>query len=85
MGYCSWGGHATCKESICCSVMSDSVQPCGQRSLVGYCPWDSSGKNTGMGCHSLFQGIFLTQELNPGYTEVFLFGHRVGHDLVTKQ
>ena len=27
---------------------------------------DSPGENTGMGCHSLLQGIFLTQELNPG-------------------
>ena len=25
-----------------------------------------SGKNTGVGRHSLFQGIFLTQESNPG-------------------
>ena len=29
------------------------------------CPWDSLGKNTGMGCHSLLQGIFLSQGLNP--------------------
>ena len=28
------------------------------------CPWNSPGKNTGMGCHSLFQGIFPTQGLN---------------------
>ena len=28
-------------------------------------PWDSPGKNTGVGCHSLFQGIFLTQGSNP--------------------
>ena len=28
------------------------------------CPWDSSGKNTGVGCHSLLQGISLTQGLN---------------------
>ena len=27
---------------------------------------DSPGKNTGVGCHSLLQGIFLTQELNWG-------------------
>ena len=27
---------------------------------------DSSGKNTGVGCHSLLQGIFLTQGLNLG-------------------
>ena len=25
-----------------------------------------SSKNTGVGCHFLLQGIFLTQELNPG-------------------
>ena len=30
------------------------------------CPWDSPGKNTGVGCHALFQRIFLTQGLNPG-------------------
>ena len=29
------------------------------------CPWDSPGKNTGMGCHALLKGIFLTQGSNP--------------------
>ena len=29
------------------------------------CPWDSPGKNTGVGCHVPLQGIFLTQGLNP--------------------
>ena len=29
------------------------------------CPWDSLGKNPGVGCHSLLQGIFLTQGSNP--------------------
>ena len=28
------------------------------------CPWDSLGKNTGVGCHFLLQGIFHTQGLN---------------------
>ena len=28
------------------------------------CPWDSPGKNTGMGCHALLQGIFPTQDSN---------------------
>ena len=28
------------------------------------CPWDFPGKNTGVGCHFLLQGVFLTQELN---------------------
>ena len=27
---------------------------------------DSPGKNTGVGCHALLQGIFPTQVLNPG-------------------
>ena len=29
------------------------------------CPWDFPGKNTGVGCHALLQGIFLTQGPNP--------------------
>ena len=29
------------------------------------CPWDFPGKNTGVGCHFLLQGIFPTQGLNP--------------------
>ena len=48
-------------ESESCSVMSDSLQPHGL-----YSPWNSPGKNTGVGCHSLLQEIFPTQGLNPG-------------------
>ena len=29
------------------------------------CPWDFPGKNTGVGCYFLLQGIFPTQGLNP--------------------
>ena len=29
------------------------------------CLWNFPGKNTGVGCHFLFQGIFSTQRLNP--------------------
>ena len=32
---------------------------------------DSPGKNTGVGCHALLQGIFLTQGLNPGLPHIF--------------
>ena len=31
----------------------------------GSCRWNFPGKNTGVGCHLLLQGIFLTQGLNP--------------------
>ena len=30
------------------------------------CPWGFSFKNTGVGCQALLQGIFPTQESNPG-------------------
>ena len=30
------------------------------------CPWNSPGKNTGVGYHALLQGIFPIQGLNPG-------------------
>ena len=29
------------------------------------CPWDSPGKNTGVGCHFLLQGILPTQGSKP--------------------
>ena len=46
------------------SVMSDSLWP--SRSPPGsFCPWDFPGKNTGVGCYFLLQGIFPTQGLNP--------------------
>ena len=32
----------------------------------GCSPWESPGKNTGVGCHFLLQEIFQTQGLNPG-------------------
>ena len=47
------------------SVMSDSLRPTGLWPTRLLCPWDLPGKNAGVGCHSLFQGIFLTQRLNP--------------------
>ena len=34
-------------------------------SLPGSSPCNSPGKNTGVGCHSFLQTIFLTQGLNP--------------------
>ena len=33
--------------------------------VQAFCPWNSPGKTTGVGCHSLLQGIFPTQGLNP--------------------
>ena len=57
-------------------------------------PWDFSGKNTGVGCHFLLQGIFQTQGMNlhllHGHTDSLPQNHlsmgsqRVAHDLVTE-
>ena len=55
------------KENVCSLSllsMSDSLRPYGLQSTRFLCPWDSSGKNTGVDRHALFQGIFLTQGLN---------------------
>ena len=53
--------------------MSNSLQPHGL-----LCPWNSPGKNTGVGCHSLLQGIviywcpkvMLTGQENPVWAQV---------------
>ena len=47
------------------SVVSSSLQPRGLWPARPLCPWDSPGKYTGVGCHTLLQGIFPTQALNP--------------------
>ena len=47
-------------ESESRSIVSNSLQPHGLNS-----PWNSPGKNTGVGSLSLLQGIFPTQGSNP--------------------
>ena len=47
------------------SVVSNSLRPHGLQPTRLLCPWDSPGKNTGVGCHALLQGIFPTQGWNP--------------------
>ena len=68
------------KTSCCCSQTSmflmcvctlscfSCVRSCVTPWIVPcrlLCPCDSPGKNIGMGCHALLQGIFPTQGLNP--------------------
>ena len=57
-----------CKEPLCVlsrSVVCDSLRPRGLEPARLLCLWDSPSKNTGVGCHALLQGIFLTQGSNP--------------------
>ena len=47
-------------------VMSNSLRLHGLQPASLLCPQHSPGKNTGVDCHSLLQGIFLVQRLNLG-------------------
>ena len=56
------------------SVVSDSLQPYGL-----YSPWNSPGKNTGVGSLSLLQGTFPAQRSNPGLLHCGRILYQVSH------
>ena len=68
---------------LCCSVMSDSfVAPW---TVACQAPlWNFPGKNTGVGCHFLLQGIFPTHGLNLGLLQcrqiLFCLSHQGSPD-----
>ena len=47
-----------------CPTLCNPMNCSGLARLL--CPWDSPGKNTGVGCHALLQQMFPIQGLNPG-------------------
>ena len=54
-----------CCCCCCCqvtSVVSDPVRPHRQKPTRLPCPWDSPGKNTGVGCHFLLQCMKVKSE-----------------------
>ena len=62
--------------------MSNSVQPHRQQPTRLFCPWDSQGKNTGVGCHSFLWdnikctniriiGVLEEEEKKKGYEKIF--------------
>ena len=53
-------------ESVSFALMSDSLWPHRLHPTRLLCPWNSPGKNTGVGSHSLLQGSFPIQGLNLG-------------------
>ena len=54
------------QTNVSCSVVSDCLFVTNGLQLAWLlCPQDSPGKNTGVGCHALLQGILLTQGSNP--------------------
>ena len=66
----------------CCSVPQSSPALCDPMdcSLPGFSVHgDSPGKDTGVGCHALFQGIFPTQGSNPGLLHYRWIPYCLGH------
>ena len=51
--------------SVSCSVVSDSLRPHGLQPARLLCPWNSPGKNTGLGCLFLLQEICWMQGNEP--------------------
>ena len=45
------------------SVVSDSLRPHRRQLTRLLCPWDSPGKNTGVGCHFLLQSMKVKSEV----------------------
>ena len=73
------------ERTLCCAVLvaQSRLTFCDTMdcSLPGSSSWDSPGKNTGVGCHAPFQGIFPTQGSNPGLLHCRLILHRVSKTL----
>ena len=64
----SAGKSRLCHKDCCCLVTQLCLILCAPWNIAHQvrflCPCDFPGKNTGVGCHFLLQGIFLTQGLN---------------------
>ena len=50
--------HPQYQQCACCiaSVVSGALRPHGLQPTRLFCPWDSPGKNTGVGCHCFSRG-----------------------------
>ena len=72
--------------SVSHSVTSDSSRPHGLYIYIQLarllCPWTSPGKNTGVGSHSLIQGIFLIQGSNLGLPHCRWILYYLSHQLL---
>ena len=54
--------HSPSEAREVASVVSDSVRPHRRQPTRLYRPWDSPGKNTGVGCHFLLQCMKVKSE-----------------------
>ena len=80
---CFLSNHVSISESVSYSVMSDSLWPHGLQPTRFSCPWNSPGKNTGVGLPFPSPGIFLTQGSNPGLLHCRQILYHLSHLSVT--
>ena len=59
---CPEPSFPVCAKSLQSCPTLSSPMDCSHQAPLS---WDSPGKNTEVGCHAFFQGIILTQGLNP--------------------
>ena len=71
-------GHWKVKVKVSCSVALDSAIPWTVATRL-LCPWNSPGKNTGVGCQSLLQRIFPSQGLSPSLLHCRQILHLLSH------
>ena len=75
-----------CLAVLCCPVLCLVAQlyptPCDPMGCIlpgSFVHGDSPGKNTGVGCHALLQGIFPVQGSNPGILSYRWILYRLSH------
>ena len=61
------------------SVVSDSVRPHGLQPTRLLCPWDSPGKNTGVGCQTLTKGHIHNWALFPLWLSCFILSGAISN------
>ena len=73
MKHSLWVGHKPCayvktqrlKIKYLLKMLPNSLQPYGLQPTRLLCPWNSQGKNSGVGSHTLLQGIEPTSLMSP--------------------
>ena len=68
-------GKPVCLAAQLCPTLFDPMDCRPSSSIHG----DSPGKNTGVGCHALLQGIFPTQGSNPGFPQYRQILYHLSH------
>ena len=69
----------SCSVTQLCPTLCNSMDWSWQPTRLLY-PWNFPGKNTGVGCHALLQGLFPIQGLNPGLSHCRWILYQLSHE-----